>query len=68
MMVALNGVKLDVLLLFCALSSRVVTEMIWYRCFAAMRIHISQSTRDSLVATGDKFILSERGEVELKVS
>lgn len=33
----------------------------------AMRIHISQSTRDALLATGDKFIIRERGMVELKV-
>ncbi|KAI0212699.1 Guanylate cyclase D [Lamellibrachia satsuma] len=31
-----------------------------------MRIHISQSTRDALLATGDKFIIRERGMVELK--
>ena len=33
----------------------------------AMRIHMSESTRDALLATGDKFIIRERGEVELKV-
>ncbi|KAK2176842.1 hypothetical protein NP493_636g03040 [Ridgeia piscesae] len=32
----------------------------------AMRIHMSVSTRDALLATGDKFIIRERGEVELK--